>query len=132
MRPGGSYFDSARSFGSIRGGHLDCCVLGGMQVDAQGSLANWMIPGKKVAGMGGAMDLVHGAKRVVVMLTHFAKDGTCKLMERCTWPLTGVGVVTTVVTDLGVFEPTGKAFRVAKLAEGIERGDLGLPDTLLA
>lgn len=131
VRPGVSYFDSALSFGIIRGGHLDCCVLGGMQVDVEGSLANWMIPGKKVAGMGGAMDLVHGAKRVVVMLTHFAKDGSCKLMDRCTWPLTGVGVVHTVVTDLGVFSPIGTAFRVEKLAEGVARDDLGLDDSLI-
>lgn len=131
VRPGVSYFDSALSFGIIRGGHLDCCVLGGMQVDVKGSLANWMIPGKKVAGMGGAMDLVHGAKRVIVMLTHFAKDGSCKLMDRCTWPLTGVGVVHTVVTDLGVFSPTGKTFRIEKLADGVEQSDLGLPDALL-
>ena len=132
VREGVSYFDSATSFGIIRGGHIDCCVLGGMQVDVAGSLANWMIPGKKVAGMGGAMDLVHGAKQVIVMLTHFAKDGSCKLMRECTWPLTGVGVVTTVVTDLGIFSPTGSAFRVDKLAEGVSRDDLGLDDDLLA
>lgn len=131
VRPGVSYFDSATSFGIIRGGHIDFCVLGAMQVDAAGSLANWMIPGKKVAGMGGAMDLVHGAKRVIVMLTHFAKDGACKLMSECTWPLTGVGVVHTVVTNLGVFTPTGDAFRVEKLADGVGRDDLGLPDGLI-
>ena len=131
VRRGVSYFDSATSFGIIRGGHIDYCVLGGMQVDARGSLANWMIPGKKVAGMGGAMDLVHGAKRVIVMLTHFAKDGGCKLMRDCTWPLTGVGVVHTVITDLGIFSPTGDAFRVEKLAEGVAVDDLGLDDSLL-
>ena len=115
----------------IRGGHIDVCILGGMQVDAEGSLANWMIPGKKVTGMGGAMDLVHGAKMIIVMLTHFSKNGDVKLLHRCTLPLTGKNVVHKVITDLGVFTPAGETFRVEKLAPGIKEDHLGLPSTLL-
>ncbi|MEM8679910.1 MAG: 3-oxoacid CoA-transferase subunit B [Planctomycetota bacterium] len=126
VAPGVSYFDSSTSFGIIRGGHLDCCVLGGMQVDVEGNLANWMIPGKKVTGMGGAMDLVHGAKEIIVMLTHFSKSGQCKLMRRCDLPLTGMNVVTKVVTNLGVFRPTGSQFVVEKYAPDVDRADLGL------
>lgn len=130
IQAGASYFDSAMSFGMIRGGHIDNCVLGGMEVDVQGNLANWMIPGKKVTGMGGAMDLVNGAKRIIVMLTHFSKSGQCKLMRRCELPLTGERVVDLVVSNLGIFEPTGDRFRVVKLAGGVSRenlgGDLGL------
>ncbi len=96
-----------------------------MQVDVEGSLANWMIPGKKVAGMGGAMDLVNGAKNVIVMLTHFSKDGQSKLVNKCDLPLTGLKVVTTVVTDLGVFKPTGPAFKIVKLADGVSKKGLG-------
>lgn len=125
VQAGVSYFDSATSFGIIRGGHIDHCVLGGMQVDVEGSLANWMIPGKKVAGMGGAMDLVNGAKNVIVMLSHFSKDGTCKLMKRCDLPLTGKNVVTTAITNLGIFQPTGHAFKIVKLAPGISLDLLG-------
>lgn len=128
VQKGASFFDSAMSFGMIRGGHIDNSVLGGMEVDVAGNLANWMIPGKKVAGMGGAMDLVNGAKRVIVMLTHFSKAGQCKLMRRCELPLTGERVVHLVVSDLGIFEPTGTQFRVLKLAPGVARRDLG-PDT---
>jgi 3-oxoacid CoA-transferase subunit B len=131
VRTGVSYFDSATSFGIIRGGHIDWCVLGGMQVDAQGSLANWMIPGKKVAGMGGAMDLVNGAKQVIVMLTHFAKNGSCKLMHECDLPLTGKKVVNTVVTNLGIFSPVGNKFRIDKLADGVTRDELGIDSALL-
>ena len=127
VRRGVSYFDSATSFGIIRGGHIDCCVLGGMQVDVEGSLANWMIPGKKVTGMGGAMDLVHGAKQVIVMLAHFSKNGECKLRRRCELPLTGKNVVTTVVTDLGIFTPTGDSFRIDRLADGVVESQLALP-----
>jgi len=131
VKKGASFFDSAMSFGMIRGGHIDVCVLGGMQVDAEGSLANWMIPGKKVTGMGGAMDLVHGAKLVIVMLTHFSKRGEVKLMHRCTLPLTGKRVVHRVVTDLGVFTPKGEFFQVEKLAPGVTETQLGMPDGLL-
>ncbi len=132
VAPGASFFDSALSFGMIRGGHIDVCVLGGMEVDAQGNLANWMVPGKKITGMGGAMDLVNGAKRIIVMLTHFAKDGQCKLLPQCQLPLTGVQVVDTVVTDLGIFSPRAGRFYVEKLAPGISRSDLGIADDLLA
>ncbi len=131
VQAGVSYFDSATSFGIIRGGHIDYCVLGGMQVDVEGSLANWMIPGKKVAGMGGAMDLVNGAKQIIVMLGHFAKNGQCKLMKRCDLPLTGMNVVTTVVTNLGIFSPTAAAFRIEQLASGVTPKDLAIDRQLL-
>ncbi len=131
VRAGVSYFDSATSFGMIRGGHIDYCVLGGMQVDVEGNLANWMIPGKKVAGMGGAMDLVNGAKQVIVMLGHFSKDGACKLMRRCDLPLTGMNVVQKVVTELGIFSPTGKSFQVEQLAPGVGVADLGIDAELI-
>ena len=131
VQPGVSYFDSALSFGIIRGGHIDYCVLGGMQVDVAGNLANWMIPGKKVTGMGGAMDLVNGAKQVIVMLGHFSKNGVCKLMQQCDLPLTGMNVVDTVVTNLGIFIPTGGKFRIEKLAPDVTPGDLALEETLL-
>lgn len=132
VKKGASFFDSAMSFGMIRGGHIDVCVLGGMQVDAEGSLANWMIPGKKVTGMGGAMDLVHGAKLVIVMLTHFSKRGEVKLMHRCSLPLTGKRVVHKVVTDLGVFTPEGAAFQIERLAPGVTEEQLGMSDSLIS
>ena len=132
VRSGASYFDSATSFGMIRGGHIDVCVLGGMEVDVEGNLANWMIPGKKVTGMGGAMDLVHGAKQVIVMLSHFSKSGAAKLLQRCVLPLTGMGVVHIISTDLGIFEPTGSQFRIIKLAPGVNQEDLGIDPALLA
>ena len=131
VQAGVSYFDSATSFGIIRGGHIDYCVLGGMQVDVEGSLANWMIPGKKVAGMGGAMDLVNGAKQIIVMLGHFSKSGQCKLMKRCDLPLTGKNVVTTIVTNLGIFSPTAAAFRIEQLASGVTPKDLAVDPQLL-
>lgn len=132
VRAGASYFDSAMSFGMIRGGHIDCCILGAMEVDVEGNLANWMIPGKKVTGMGGAMDLVHGAKQIIVMLSHFSKRGDCKLLKRCKLPLTGMKVVHKIVTNLGIFVPNGEAFEIIKLAPGVSNDDLGLDSGLIA
>ncbi len=128
---GASFFDSSLSFGMIRGGHIDYCVLGGMEVDAEKSLANWMVPGKKVTGMGGAMDLVNGSKQVIVMMNHFSKDGVSKLMKKCALPLTGFEVVDLVVTEMGVFKPTGSSFQVIKLAQGVSAQDLKMDEGLL-
>lgn len=131
VQAGASYFDSATSFGMIRGGHIDYCVLGGMEVDVHGNLANWMVPGKKVTGMGGAMDLVNGAKQVIVMQSHFSRSGECKLLADCKLPLTGRGVVDRVVTELGMFLPEGSTFRIDKLAPGVSHSQLGLPARML-
>lgn len=123
---GASFFDSSLSFGMIRGGHIDYCVLGGMEVDAKRNLANWMIPGKKVTGMGGAMDLVNGARQVIIMMTHFNKHGDAKLLDQCILPLTGKDVVDLVVTDKGIFKPNGVKFEIIKLAPGVVESELKL------